>query len=198
MITRNMEIKDCASVVRIHLRSFQGFFLSFLGPAFLSLLYLETITDPNGIALVSEQDKKIAGFVTGTTQPSGFYKRLMKRHLFGFFWASLKGFLRKPAILPLLLRAFGMPAQPLPADNCATLMSIAVDPSMQGQGLGKSLVNAFVEEARSRGSEYINLTTDAAGNDATNLFYQSLGFELFRQYSTPEKRLMTEYLIKLI
>lgn len=192
-----MEPGDCRSIVDIHLRSFQGFFLTFMGASFLTLLYRATITDPSGIGIIAEQNNKITGFVTGTSQPSGFYNRLLKKHLLGFGVASLQGFLRKPSILPRLLRAFSMPGQPLPAENCSTLMSVAVDPDCQNQGVGKLLVNAFLEEARSRESQFVNLTTDSVNNEATNHFYQTLGFELFRKYSTPEGRVMNEYLIKI-
>lgn len=192
-----MQLGDCSSVVDIHIRSFKGFFLTFMGPAFLSLLYRATIADPSGIAIISENEGKITGFVTGTTQPSGFYTRLLKNHLFGFVWSSLQGFLRKPSILPRLLRAFSMPGQPLPVENCTTLMSIAVDPDCQGQGIGKLLVNAFLIEAHGKGSQHVNLTTDAVNNEAGNHFYKSLGFELFRKYTTPEGRIMNEYLIRI-
>ena len=168
-----------------------------MGASFLTLLYRATITDPSGIAIIVMNENKTTGFVTGTSQPSGFYKRLLKKHVLGFGVASLEGFLRKPSILPRLLRAFSMPGQPLPAENCATLMSIAIDPDCQNLGIGKLLVNAFIEEARSRGSQFVNLTTDAVNNEAANHFYKSLGFELFRKYTTPEGRIMNEYLIKI-
>ena len=197
MNIRRMETADCGIVVSIHQRSFKGFFLTYMGQAFLSTLYRSTLSDPTGIAIVSESDGRITGFVTGTTQPAGFYSRLLKNHLLPFAWGSIKGFLKRPSILPRLLRAFSMPKQILPKENCATLMSIGVAPDIQGQGTGKMLVNAFLSEARNRGADYVNLTTDAVDNDATNHFYASLGFELFREYTTPEGRVMNEYLIKL-
>jgi ribosomal protein S18 acetylase RimI-like enzyme len=76
-------------------------------------------------------------------------------------------------------------------------MSIAVDPKYQGQQIGKSLVNAFFNETASRKVKHVNLTTDAKENDATNYFYQSLGFRLHRAYKTPENREMNEYLFDL-
>lgn len=197
MITRDLEENDCKDVVNIHVHSFQGFFLTFMGTSFLTLLYHATIADPSGIAIIAEKENETTGFVTGTSQPSGFYKRLLKKHILGFGVASLQGFLRNPSILPRLLRAFSMPGQPLPAVNCATLMSVAVDPDCQNLGIGKLLVNAFIEEARSRGSQFVNLTTDAVNNETANHFYKSLGFELFRKYTTPEGRIMNEYLIKI-
>ncbi len=90
-----------------------------------------------------------------------------------------------------------MPKQELPAENCATLMSIAVDPAYQNEHIGRQLVNSFLIEAKSRGSEFVNLATDAVDNDGVNHFYRSVGFELFRTFFTPEGREMNEYLFDL-
>jgi len=43
---------DIRDIVEIHLESFQGFFLSFLGPRFLSLYYLGICSAPEGIGFV--------------------------------------------------------------------------------------------------------------------------------------------------
>ena len=40
---------------------------------------------------------------------------------------------------------------------------------------------------------YINLETDADGNDGANMFYRKNGFELVRQFTTVEGRRMNEY-----
>jgi ribosomal protein S18 acetylase RimI-like enzyme len=189
---------DCDEIVQVHLASFKGFFLSFLGSRFLRVFYSSLISDDKSIAFVSENGGQIGGFVVGSMQPNGFYSRLLRRDWWRFGWAAFPAYVRQPTIFPRLLHAFRMPKQELPAENCATLMSIAVDPVFQGQGIGKLLVKAFLDEARSRGSQYVNLTTDAVDNDAANHFYQSLGFEQVRQYTTPEGRSMNEYLIKVV
>lgn len=54
MVIRTMQMGDYNPVVDIHLRFFKGFFLTFLGPSFLTLLYQATLTDASGIVLVAE------------------------------------------------------------------------------------------------------------------------------------------------
>ena len=76
-------------------------------------------------------------------------------------------------------------------------MSIAVHPECQRQGVGNQLLQAFLDEARQRGLDHVSLTTDAENNDAVNKFYQKLGFNNYRAYVTPEKRVMNEYVIHL-
>jgi ribosomal protein S18 acetylase RimI-like enzyme len=188
-----MRNDDVPNVVRVHLTSFQGFFLTFLGPAFLRELYKGTLIDPSGISFVAEYEEGICGFVTGTTHPSGFYKRLLRNRWQRFALASVLPVLKQPSIIPRLLRVLSMPEKVNKQDGCGTLMSIAVLPEYQGSGIGKILVNGFFEEAVKRGCTKVFLTTDRDNNDAINVFYQSLGFSIVRQYVTPEGRHMNEY-----
>ncbi len=190
---RSMHPQDIGQVVDIHLMSFTGFFLSFLGKEFLTQLYSGIINDPNGIAFVYE-DQKIMGFVAGTTQPANFYRRLIVRRWWRFCIASLAPILRKPGIIPRLVRAFNMPKSVTSEPNRGTLLSIAVSPNFQGRGCGEALVKAFLGEAAKRGLRKVDLTTDVVNNDPVNKLYQKLGFVIDRSFVTPEGRLMNEYL----
>jgi len=192
-----MAFSDVPQVVIIHLESFQGFFLSLLGPNFLRQLYTSILEDPSGIAWVYKEASQVIGFVAGTSQPPGFYRRLAERHWQQFALASFGPFLRQPSILPRLLRAFKTPYQDLPRENCGKLLSIAVLPEYQGKGIGEALILAFFDEAKSRGLEQVILTTDRDHNEGVNRFYQALGFTIHRSFITPEGREMNEYQIYL-
>jgi ribosomal protein S18 acetylase RimI-like enzyme len=194
---RSMRSSDVESVVAIHLEAFQGFFLSELGERFLRELYVGILQDPSGIAFVYEKDGILVGFVAGSASPSGFYRRLLVKRWWRFGLASMGAVLRQPGIIPRLLRAFNTPNNPMPSEDCGTLMSIAVSPKIQGQGIGKELVKVFINESRQRGLKAVNLTTDKVNNDAVNKFYQRFGFRCFRTYFTPENREINEYLIGL-
>lgn len=191
--------EDVAAMTRIHLMAFPGFFLSFLGPRFLRVLYAATIADRTGVALVAHDDHRILGFATGTTEPSGFYRRLLVRRWWSFGWAAVGPALKRPRVIPRLLRAFRKPGEKSNAaeDPTALLMSIAVAPDAQGRGVGRALIQAFRIACRDRGAKHLNLTTDRVANDATNQFYQQLGFTLARQFNTAENRAMNEYVCDL-
>lgn len=194
LAVRPMRGPDVGAVVDVHLRSFPGFFLSFLGPSFLRQLYHGIVADPTGVAFVVEEGGRITGFVAGTTEPGGFYGRLLRQRLLRFALASVWPFLRRPAILPRLLRALRRPAESSACPSgSALLMSIAVAPESQTGGRGAMLVRAFLDETRSKGAKRIVLTTDAAGNDAVNQFYLRQRFTLNRTFQTPEGRAMNEY-----
>jgi len=194
---RPMTAIDAPRCASIHVRSFQGFFLTFLGMRFLNELYAAIVHDPSCIAFVAEEDNEVVGFAAGTCFASGLYSRLIRRRIWRFGWASLGALLRKPTILPRLLRALTLPSQKTPAPNCGTLMSIAVLPEVQRRGIGRLLVHAFLDEARRRELENIDLTTDSLDNDGVNRFYQRLGFSLLRTYTTPDGRKMNEYITAL-
>ena len=194
---RRMVPGDVSFVVTVHLNAFQGFFLSFLGGKFLEELYMAIVTDASGISLVCEQESQILGFVTGTDNPSGFYRRLITQRWWRFGLACIKPILKNPFIVPRLLRAFRKPQDSPPLPESGTLMSIAVLPGMQGKGIGQSLVQAFLLESSTRVLKHVNLTTDYYNNDAVNFFYTNMGFRCLRTFITPEGRKMNEYVIDL-
>lgn len=192
-----MKQRDIHAVVDIHIRSFPSFFLTFLGPAFLYELYSATVDDLSGMGLVAKKEAEIFGFVTGTTQPTGFYRRLLWKRWWRFGLAAVGPVFKQPLIVPRLLRAFSMPFQVTQQGKRGTLMSLAVHPDAQGRGIGQSLVTAFLQEAVEWGLEQVDLTTDRFDNDAVNRFYERLGFVCARSFTTPEGRAMNEYLIDL-
>jgi len=193
-----LKVDQVNDAVQIHLKSFQGFFLTFLGPDFIYLLYKAILLDSSGFGFCCVQDDgKMMGFVIGSINPSNLYRRLIVKYWWPFGLAAFRTFIRNPGILLHLIRFLNKPFEALPAKNCGTLMSIAVDPTNQGKGLGKQLVKSFLCEARQRGLDYVNLTTDKINNDAVNHFYLSQGFQIARILTYVDKRIMNEYLISL-
>lgn len=195
---RPMNADDVESVVRIHLASFPNFFLSFLGPRFLSLFYSGVCVAQEGIAFVYlSESKKPSGFVAGTSNPRGFYSRLLKRDWLKFALASIVPILKKPSIFSRVARGVSHPSDNPVGNDVAGLFSIGVLPELQGTGAGKALVQAFLDEARGRGCKKVFLTTDRDKNDSVNSFYSKMGFTIERQYTTPEGRRMNEYWVTL-
>ena len=73
VLIKEMESGHIPDVIKVHLESFEGFFLSFLGPAFLRELYTSLIMDPFGNCLVAQNEDAVLGFAAGTTRSSGVY-----------------------------------------------------------------------------------------------------------------------------
>ncbi len=149
------------------------------------------------MALVWEEDGCLRGLIAGVLRQQGFYRHLLRRHWLSFAWASLGAALRRPAIIPRLWRALRRPAQAAESAADACLMSIAVEPSCSGKGVGRQLVQSFCQALALRGAPAVCLTTDQVDNERVNRFYVSLGFRLARVFVTPEGRAMNEYVLSL-
>lgn len=195
---RPMHSDDVDMVVAVHQTSFPGFFLSFLGPGFLKLYYRNICLSPDGLCYVYTNDEGLpCGFVAGTSNPRGYYSRLLKREWFNFAIASIYPVCRHPKILPRLLRALLHPGKNPVGKDVAGLFSLGVLPELQGTGAGKKLVQKFLAEAKVKNCKKVFLTTDRENNKRVNNFYENLGFSVERQYETPEGRKMNEYWINL-
>jgi ribosomal protein S18 acetylase RimI-like enzyme len=190
---RGATAQDITEIVTVHLESFEGFFLTFLGRDFLAVLYESLLTDRDGILLVCEENQHIAGFVAGTTCLPESYRRMLGRRALAFWWAATGALLRRPAIAPRLFRALRRPSEAMRYSAEAVLMSIAVRPEDQGRGVGQALVRAFGTALEERGVDVFCLTTDRDGNDRVHRFYAKLGLRPVTEHVTPEGRAMTEY-----
>ena len=193
-----LEARHLDPVVAVHMKAFPSFFLTFLGPRFLKEFYQSFIEDSAGIGFVGHDAStgQVAGVVVGPLVPAGYFKRLLKRKWWAFCLASLTAVLKKPSVIRRLFRAvFYRGESPASTEGLALLSSIAVSPDVQAKGLGRLLVQAFLEEVKRRGGRGVFLTTDADNNEKVNLFYRKAGFSMESSYDTPEGRKMNRYIL---
>ena len=173
---------DANALAILHRDAFPDFFLSSLGTAFLRQFYLG-FTD----------DGEIVGSIVGTSEPAGFFSRLMKSRLLQFGAISAWESVKRPRVIPRLLRAASYRGEAGPRFNGALLSSICVRQDQQGKGTGKAMMQQWEYSAANSGAQQAYLATDAEENDSVNRFYQSLGWHLDSTYSTPEGRRMNRY-----
>lgn len=195
---RGMLKSDVAEVVDIHLRSFQGFFLSFLGPSFLKQFYGNMVDSPFGIALVICRQDKVVGFACGSDRMSGFYRDLIRTKWLRLSLAALPAILRRPATAVRLMRAtVTRPGQASGQRSPGELSSIAIHPDWEARGLGRALLAAYMQEMKAQGATELALSTDRDDNERVNAFYLHSGFSLTGADRTPEGRWLNKYTIKL-
>lgn len=188
--TENRIIND---VVSIHLDTFTGFFLTFMGRGFLNLMYRSYAEyQDSGILVAFEEDKPV-GFLAYSGDLSGLYKYMIKKRLIPFAWYSLGAFFRKPTVFMRLVRAFLKPSETKREEKYVELASIGVSPSVKSKGVGSQLIDALKAQVDFDKYDYITLETDAVNNDGANHFYKKNGFVLSREYITHEGREMNEY-----
>ncbi|HLP15496.1 MAG TPA: GNAT family N-acetyltransferase, partial [Bacteroidota bacterium] len=196
-VIRRADESDIAGIVSVHRASFQQFFLTYLGDSFLGLLYREILKEEGSVALVAvTPDDAVVGFIVGVSDQTHLYRRLALRRWAAFAAASLRVALMHPGIIPRLFHAFAYVGKSRAAACPALLMSIAVDANGSGRGIGHELVTGFLCHMSAMGIDRVCLTTDRDQNERTNTFYRLLGFEKVREYQTPQKRWMNEYVIQ--
>lgn len=195
MTIKQAVAKDIPQVVDIHLATFPGFFLTFLGPGFLRLLYQGFLDhDDSQLLLATDEDTgDIMGFAAWSFNISGLYRRLLKTRLLPLSWYAFLGFIKKPSAFFRLLRALKQPADSSRDTAYATLSSIGTHPNYKRRGVGSSLLSAIKDSLDPGKVSYLMLETDAKDNEAGQLFYQNNGFTLAGRRTTPEGRQMLEY-----
>lgn len=188
------EKEHLKQVVSIHMQTFPGFFLTFMGKGFLRQMYGAYCShDRSGLLLALDENGLPEGFLAYSTDLSGLYKYMIKKKLLAFGWYSLGALIRKPRVFFRLLRAFLKPSQSKRAEAYVELASIGVSPERKGGGVGSRLVATLKEQVDFGTYAYITLETDAVNNEAANGFYRKNGFVCHRSFETPEGRKMNEY-----
>lgn len=180
-------------IVSIHLNTFTGFFLTFMGCGFLNLMYRSYAEYQDSGILVAFEDEKPIGFLAYSGDLSGLYKYMIKKRLVPFGWYSLGAFFRKPTVFMRLVRAFLKPGETKREEKYVELASIGVDPNVKSKGVGSQLIDALKVQVDFSEYSYITLETDAVNNEGANHFYKKNGFILEREFETNEGRKMFEY-----
>ncbi len=183
-------IRDLAN---LHLKAFPSFFLAQLGFSFLKKLYQGYLEDQDSGIIVAEESEKIEGFIAYSNDYPRFYKNLIRHKIISFAWCSFLAAIRHPSFVRRLFGAFKKSDSVVKTEKYVELASICTDPAVEGQGIGTALIKYLISKIDFNVFAYINLETDADGNDRVNRFYQKNGFILARQYITPEDRKMNEY-----
>ncbi len=190
---RNAVDRDINEIVDIHLESFQGFFMSLLGPKFLELYYRMVLEYPGRIFIVKESEGRIVGFVSGFLNPALFYKQI--RHVrLEWLLKILPYILVHPWLIPRLVASYAQTIKTIKTSEIGVceLSSIAVNPRMLRGGVGKGLIEVFLNHVKGRANS-VMLTTDALGNDNVNRFYNNLGFQLEETLERSKGRKLNKY-----
>ena len=180
-------------VADIHIATFQGFFLTFMGKGFLKQLYYSFCKHAESGLLIADEDGSTVGFLAYSSDYSDLFKYMIKSRLLPFAWYSLGAFFRKPKVFTRLVRAFLKPGETNRTEKYVELSSIGVDPSRKGKGIGTRLIDTLKQRVDFQKYEYITLETDADNNESAIRFYEKVGFVREREYETNEGRRMYEY-----
>jgi len=189
MIVREAIPGDCITLVEIHLKSFNDFFLSSLGKGFLETFYKACIKNPGAISIVCTTEEGLSmGFALASVKSKGFYRNILVGSLFAFSLEAIRLLFSKPRAL--LRLALNLSKSDSDVGDTAELLSIASLPEYSGKGVGKLLIETIENKLKDHQCKAITLTTDYNDNDNVIGFYQSRGFEIDSDFITYPRRRM--------
>lgn len=187
------EKKLIDDIVTIHLETFSGFFLTFMGRGFLNQMYRSYCDHSESGLLVAEENGKAIGFLAYSGDFSGLYKFMIKTRLIPFGWYSVGAFFRRPSSFMHIIKAFLKPSEAKRDEKYVELSSIGVDPTIKSKGIGSLLIDELKTRVDFNKFAYITLETDAVDNEGAIHFYEKNGFVQERMFETDEGRKMYEY-----
>lgn len=190
------EKKLINDIVTIHLDTFTGFFLTFMGRGFLNQMYRSYCEHKESGLLVAEESGRPIGFLAYSGNFSGLYKFMIKTRLIKFGWYSIGAFFRRPSAFMHIVRAFLKPSEVKRKEKYIELSSIGVDPKVKSKGVGSLLISELKKKVDFKKFSYITLETDAVNNEGAIHFYEKNGFVREKMLETEEGRKMYEYRFK--
>lgn len=170
-VIRPADRGDAPRLARLHVEEIGSGFLSRLGFGFIRLLYDALIDWEEGVVLVADTGQ-VSGFAAGVVDTGRFYRYFVRRHGFRAS-VMVTPYLMRPSAVRMAFETLGYGTR---AHRAGELLSIAVDPTARGRGVGRSLASALLEEMEDRGLEEVKVVVGADNGTAIRL-YESLGFE---------------------
>jgi ribosomal protein S18 acetylase RimI-like enzyme len=173
---RHMRANEASAVARLHAGTITEGFLNKLGLRFLACLYRGIQDDASSHVWIAEEGGDFVGFCAYAQNVGGLYKRVLRKRFLRLAFASLPSSLN-PWVLKEVVDTLRYPAkqsaQQLPA---AEILSIAVHAKVQGQGVGKQLLQEALSQAKADGETEIKVVAGASLAGA-NRFYLGCGFQ---------------------
>lgn len=171
-----------AEVVRIHSTCLSEDFLTALGPEFLRVFYLELL-DPNiGFGYVWLDDIRVAAYVSGTYEASGFTRRVIRKHGWVLVRALRTNLLRKPGVVVQALGTAAYLLRPSAGMAGPQIRANAVLPEFRSHGIGRKLYVEGLRHLRNQGAEYCTVMVSAL-DPVVNHLWESMGGRIEASFS---------------
>jgi ribosomal protein S18 acetylase RimI-like enzyme len=189
---RKEDIHGCILVVDDVWKFSEIFHPEQLAEIFLELYTLGSLSDSN-FNFVVEENNSIVGFIFGKTKNGELYKTKYSglmgqfRIIFNLFRINGVSLKNKFEYLKMMniheLNRFN--AEP---DRKYEVNLFAVSEKMQGRGVGKKLMNVFIDKCKCDGVKRITLDTD---EECNYKFYEHFGYKKIAEFYSPIQMLYT-------
>ena len=147
--------------------------LTDLGRPLILRYYQTARSDPSVIGFCAfSSSQEVLGWVVGSPDPFAVNRRLRKP-FFWFLQRMLLLILCHPSAFFQMVFSVLHSSQQRLAIHTIELTYIGVAPEAQAQGIGRSLLNAFLKASRSAGYLSVELTTETDNRHALGLYRKS-------------------------
>lgn len=201
-----MEPGDLRFVTALHLQSLKHGLFPALGASFMRAYLSTFLESPLGFALVAQRDGAPLGFVVGASEERRHYQFVLRRSGPRLMLLGTVGLLLRPWVAQRFIRtrmrayAAGLVrlgrGDPSPVRRAAgvevVLSHLAVVPDARGQGVGASLVTAFLDRARTTGATSARVVT-LAGSAGAGVFYDRIGWVAVGTFADRDGLTWTRY-----
>lgn len=171
-----LERLDAYAAATGHLEAFPGFFLSSLGRRGLRAFYQAVSVERSTFTVGAWDGAHLVGVAVGTTQPTGWYTRLIRAAPLAFIGAGLSLSITRPRVIAHLLPRLRGGLAGDDQQRGVLLASIYVASAARTRGAGTLLLTRWCDTARATGADQAWLTTDVADNERVVQFYERNGW----------------------
>jgi ribosomal protein S18 acetylase RimI-like enzyme len=180
MRTTQLKPQDAPTLAALHIQGIKSGFISSLGLGFVTALYEAVAKSSSSFGFAVEDDERVVGFVTFTSNISKLYKSVIVSR--GLLMAGLlAGRVLSLQRIKKTLETLFYPKRVREEETAsAELLSIVVREDKRNQGLGTELVIKSLQRCRQLGLEKVKVLV-AADNEPANKLYQKCGFKLVRR-----------------
>ena len=155
--------------------------LTDLGVPLVREYYRIVAADPSVVGFFAQADRPgVVGWAVGSPDPAAINAKLHSRPVW-FALQMLRIALRKPRVLPQLVRSTLSASSQTETDSAIELTYIGVALPFRGQGSGTVLLRKFLDASRAAGYLTAELSVEAGNADAVDLYTRS-GFLATRSF----------------
>lgn len=187
---RPLAAADLGFAAALHAEALpDGFFVA-LGPAFLMSYYAAFMNSPHAVALLATVADEPQGVLVGTVDDAGHYRWILRYQRKPLALAALRALVSDPLLgvrflrtrsrryargaLRLLRRRRRGTVATTRVPTTGALTHVAVSQASRENGVGTTLVQAYVDKAYALGSRRLRVATRA--DRGTSDFYRRLGW----------------------
>ncbi|UCF44047.1 MAG: GNAT family N-acetyltransferase [Planctomycetota bacterium] len=181
MRTIPLTIKHAHDIANLHIQGINTGFISSLGVDFVTALYEAIAKSTSSFGYAVEDNDKVLGFVTFTTNLNKLYKSIIAKKGWRFA-LLLAGKMFSLDKIKKVFETLFYPSRIKKKMNVpsAELLSIAINPETCRRGLATQLVKKGFEYCQRMGLDKVKVLV-AADNEPANRLYLKCGFKLVGQ-----------------